>query len=80
MSNPNGAELIENSPQTIGGNLWPAHRAADATEPVGHQKILSSTVNNLWPFNIDLESRQWSWMLYCKREIGSFGAPIRPNL
>ena len=34
MSNPNGAELIENSLENIGGNLWPAHRAADATEPV----------------------------------------------
>ena len=34
MSNPNGAELIENSLENIGGNLWPAHQAADATEPV----------------------------------------------
>ena len=34
MSNPNGAELIENSLENIGGNLWPAHRPADATEPV----------------------------------------------
>ena len=34
---------------------------------------LSSTIINLWPFNIDLESRQWSWMIYCNREIGSFG-------